>query len=131
MRGQGLLLAGFLILSAGAAQAAMDFSDYDDEMMRTLDQTVKYFEPDISGKNSRGATEDAQILLEGFKYAEDYFAKKEADGDGAKIAQQGKEYVATALKSVEQKDFDNAAAAAREAARTCRSCHDAYKVTKK
>ncbi len=46
-------------MCCGPMAAAMDFHDYDDELMRDLDKTVKYFEPDITAKNADAAKEDA------------------------------------------------------------------------
>lgn len=127
MRKAVLLFGSFLTLWAGAAHAVGEFSDYDDDLMRTLDKTIKYFEPDISAKNARGIAEDAEILMEGFKYSENYFAKKGSAEDAVKISQRGQLHVAAAIKAVKENNFDVAVAAARDAARTCRDCHDVYK----
>lgn len=127
MRKAVLLSASLLTLWAGAVHASGDFSDYDDDLMRTLDKTIKYFEPDISAKNARGIAEDAEILMEGFKYSEEYFAKKGRAEDAVRISQQGQLHVAAAVKFVKENNYDAAVSAARDAARTCRSCHDVYK----
>ncbi|HLN25474.1 MAG TPA: hypothetical protein VK558_15990 [Patescibacteria group bacterium] len=123
-----------MAISSGVAYAAtvdLDLHDYDDELMRTLDQTIKYFEPDISAGNVLASKEDADILRESYKWMETYFAKKGNAEDAVKIAQQGEEYIATASKLAAAKDFDGAADAAHSAARTCRACHDIYKPLKK
>lgn len=114
-----------------AERVDIDLRDYDDELMRDLDRTIKYFEPDIIAKNVSGATEDAEILEEGFRYTEDYFARKGNAEDAVKISRQGLQFIGTALERLEQNDFDGAAEAARETARTCRACHDIYKPLKK
>jgi cytochrome c556 len=123
-----------VFLSTGAAYAerkAIDLRDYDDELMRDLDRTIKYFEPDIAAKNVEGAKEDAEVLKEGFQYTEDYFSKKPNAGDAVEISQRGLESIASALIALQGADFDKAAAAARDVAGTCRSCHDIYKPLKK
>jgi hypothetical protein len=123
-----------MAVSSGVVYAAtvdLDLHDYDDDLMRTLDQTIKYFEPDISAGNVLASKEDAEILQESYKWMENYFAKKGNAADAVKIAQQGQEYIAAASKSVAAKDFDSAANAAHEAARTCRACHEIYKPLKK
>jgi len=133
MRWKVMILATSLTMSLTAALAGaveMDFSDYDDDLMRDLDRSIKVLEPDINGKNPARVAEDAQVLLEGFKYAEDYFAKKGVAPEAVKIAQAGSVHVSDAMRAVEAKDFEGAANAAREAAHTCRSCHDAYKPAK-
>jgi hypothetical protein len=43
-----VLLMNFICL---AETSELDFRDYDDDLMRTLDRTIKYFEPDITAKN--------------------------------------------------------------------------------
>ncbi len=109
----------------------IDLHDYDDDLMRDLDKTIKYFEPDITARNAQGALDDAAILQDGFKYTADYFAKKDNAEDAVQISKDGLKFVASAIKSVSESDFDAAAEAARGAARTCRACHDTYKPLKK
>jgi len=109
-----------------AESAELDFKDYDDDLMRTLDRTIKYFEPDITAKNAEGATEDGEILLDGFKYSEDYFSKVNK-ADAVRISQEGSALVSLALKLVATDDFEGAAANAREAITKCKACHDIYR----
>jgi hypothetical protein len=120
-----LALLGVATL-AGPVVAAMDFHDYDDDLMRDLDKTIKYFEPDITAKNVDATKEDAAVLLEGFRYTESYFAKKGAS-DAVEISRQGVAKLGVVLKHIEQSDFEAAAAAARETPQLCKSCHDIYK----
>jgi len=127
MRKTMILIGLCSAISINQVQAEIDLRDYDDELMRSLDKTIKYFEPDITAGNAQSATEDAEILLDGFKYTEDYFTKKGNAADAVKISQQGQEFIAAALKSVAASDFETAAEAARGVARTCRACHDVYK----
>jgi hypothetical protein len=118
-------------LFAEAQHRDMDLRDYDDDLMRDLDKTIKYFEPDITAGNAENALDDAKILQDGFKYTEDYFAKKDNADDAVKISQQGAAFVAAAIKSVADNNFEAAAEAARGTAKTCRACHDVYKPLKK
>jgi hypothetical protein len=121
-----ILSSPTLALCAGPVIGAIDLHDYDNDLMRDLDRTIKYFEPDITAKNMEAAKEDGEVLLEGFRYTESYFSKKGA-GDAVEISRQGIKLVANVLKNVEQSDFDAAAAAARDAPQLCKSCHDIYK----
>ena len=109
-----------------AESAELDFKDYDDDLMRMLDRTIKYFEPDITAKNAEGATEDGEILLDGFKYTEDYFSKANK-ADAVQISQEGSALVSLALQLVAKDDFEGAAANAREAIAKCKACHDIYR----
>ena len=122
------LLSICVMLSCGPVIAAIDFHGYDDDLMRDLDKTIKYFEPDITAKNADAARDDAAVLQEGFKYTETFFAKNGAE-DAVKISREGTQRIADALKFVEENDFESAAAEARETTRLCKSCHDLYKKT--
>lgn len=133
MRMTVVLLCLFSVLSASHASAErveLDLHDYDDELMRTLEQTSKYFEPDIGAENVQGATEDAEILLDGFKYTEKYFAKKGNYPDAVKWSQDGQVLINQAAKLVAEKNFDGAAEAAHEAVKVCKACHVVYKPAK-
>ena len=122
------LLSMCVMLCCGPVVAAIDFHGYDDDLMRDLDKTIKYFEPDITAKNAAAAKEDAAVLQEGFKYTETFFARNGAE-DAVKISKEGTQRIADALKFVDQNDFESAAAQAREATQLCKSCHDLYKKT--
>ncbi|MEF3365214.1 hypothetical protein V3H18_01565 [Methylocystis sp. 9N] len=124
--GRFALLALLAALSSAPVAAAIDLRDYDNDLMRDLDKTIKYFEPDITAQNAEAAKEDAEILLNGFKYTEDYFKKKGA-ADAVEISRKGLQVVGDAIKNIDQNDFDAAAASAREAPQLCKSCHDIYK----
>lgn len=122
-----LIAASFCAgLGCGPVAASPDFPDYDDDLMRDLERTVKYFEPDITAKNADAAKEDAGVLSDGFRYTEDYFAKK-GKTDAVEISRKGARLIAEAQDHVEKADFEAAAASAREAVTVCKSCHDIYK----
>lgn len=125
------LCAAAFTSAVNAQHRDIDLHDYDDDLMRDLDKTIKYFEPDIMAKNAQGAEEDAEVLQDGFRYTEKYFAKKGDADDAVKISKHGQELIAVAIKSLEDNDFDAAASAARDTAKTCRACHDVYKPLKK
>jgi len=116
-----------LFAGAAAATPLPDYRDYDDELMRDLDRTVKYFEPDITAQNADAALEDAEVLAGGFRYTEDYFRKKPGADDAVEISRKGGKLIAEARDSIGKADFDAAAAAAREATNVCKSCHELYK----
>ena len=122
--------AGLGLLAASpvwADKVILDYKDYDDELMKTLEQTVKYFEPDVGGENLPGIAEDAGILNDGFKYTEQYFTKKGNYPDAVRWSKEGQAYIAAVLKNVQDKNFDAAAEAARGATQSCKNCHDVYK----
>lgn len=121
-----LRVGSCVLLLAAPAFAGLDLHDYDDDLMRDLDRTIKVFEPDITAQNAPAAKEDAAILLEGFRYTEDYFGKKGV-ADAVAISRDGSKLVDAVLRNVEKGDFDAAAVVARGATEVCKSCHDLYK----
>jgi hypothetical protein len=121
------LFTVILGVPAYAEHRDLDLQDYDDDLMRDLDKTIKFFEPDIQAGNAQGAADDADVLRDGFKYTEDYFTKKGNAEDAVKISQQGLQSLAAAVKFTEQNNFEAAAVAARQVSGTCRTCHDIYK----
>jgi len=122
----GIVTVTLINFTCIAQQSELDFRDYDDDLMRTLDRTIKYFEPDITANNVEGATEDGEILLDGFKYTEDYFSKANKE-DAVQISREGSALVSLALELVAKDDFEGAAANAREAIMKCKACHDIYR----
>lgn len=112
---------------AGFVFAELDLSDFDDDLMRTMDDTNKYLEPDINAKNAKSAREGVDVILQGLKWTEDYFAHKGGVDDGVKLAQEGQVLAQDILTALDKNDFDKAAASARALTKNCRSCHDLYK----
>jgi hypothetical protein len=119
--------AGLALFAAGAARAELDFSDFDDLLMQTMEDTLKALEPHIGGQDVAAATEDAQVLREGLQWAETYFTTKGGADDAVALAKEGQQHAAAVVSSLAQNDFAAAAAAARSVAKTCRTCHDAYR----
>jgi hypothetical protein len=118
---------GFAMLGVAALAAAeLDLSDFDTLLMQDMDATVKDLEPLIGGRNAPAATDAVAFLEEGLDWTESYFAAKGVP-DAEKIAREGKERAVAARAAIAGGDFNAAAAAARELAKSCRACHDAYR----
>lgn len=128
MRGRVFVLVlGFGLVVSAALAETFDFRDYDNDLMRDLDRTIKYFEPDVTAGNAGAAKEDLELLAEGFRYTEDYFAKKGSAQDAVDISRKGAKIIADVRQLVEKSDFEGAASAARGTPDVCKSCHDLYK----
>ncbi len=126
--GKLAVLLGFgLALAAGVVLAEIDLSDFDDDLMKTMDDTNKYLEPDINAKNAKNAREGIEVLEQGLKWTEEYFAHKGNTADAVKLAQDGQKHIVRIRTALDANDFDTAAAAARELTKNCRACHDLYK----
>jgi hypothetical protein len=121
----GLALAASV--SAHAERIILDLKDYDTDLMKDLERTIKYFEPDIAGQNNDGVADDAKILAEGFRYTEQYFAKKGSYPNAVQWSLEGQVRIAAVLKAVAAGDYDAAVVEARVAVQQCKNCHDVYK----
>lgn len=122
--GASLILA---TLTAGAAPLNFDLSDFDEDVMKTMDDTNKSLQPDIAGKNKAAAIEGIGIIQQGLQWTEEYFASKGNAADGVKFAQEGRAHADRVLAALNADDFDAAGAAARDLTKNCRACHDVYK----
>jgi hypothetical protein len=126
--GKLTVLLGFgVALAAGIAMAEIDLSDFDDDLMKTMDDTNKYLEPDINAKNAKSAREGIEILEQGLKWTEEYFVHKGNTADAVKLAQDGQQHIVRIRAALDANNFDAAAAASRELTKNCRACHDLYK----
>jgi cytochrome c556 len=122
------VLCGLLaVLSGGAVFAEIDLKDFDDDLMRDMDTAIKDLEPVVGAKNAVAATGDAELLRDGFKQTEEYFAKKGGAPDAVEFARKSEELTAAVLKDITANDFDAAANSARALSKSCRTCHDVYK----
>lgn len=127
-----LVLTGMAVPAFGTAlHPEIELSKFDDQLMRDLDRTIKYFEPDVTAGNVEGATDDAATLQGGLKWLEDYFVNKGPSAEHAvEIARASQLSLAAAMKSLNGHDLQAAAASAREVSQGCRSCHQEYRPEK-
>ncbi len=116
-----------LTLAAFAYAGDIDFSDFDQDLMRSMDDAIKDLDSNVGGQQGDAALANAAVLRDGLGWAEKYFAKKPEAPLGAGFAREGQEHVAELIKAVEAKDFDAAQTRVRAVVKTCKSCHDAYK----
>lgn len=129
----GLLLALLVsalscaLVRAEGAHVAIDLSDFDDDSMRDMDDANKDLQPVLGARNAAAALDDARIIQTVLQQTETWFARKGGAEDAVKIAQQGEASIASVVLAVRKGDFDGAAAAARDTAKNCRSCHKIYK----
>jgi soluble cytochrome b562 len=128
-----LALMGAAIGVGGAMSVALaepqksEYADYDDELMKDLDRTIKYFEPDVTAGNDAGVADDIAVLRQGFQYTEKYFAKRGNAPDAVKISQDGLKALDAVQQFMTQQNLEAAAAKARDVTDACKACHDVYK----
>lgn len=122
-----LLAASLSVAFSSVVIAAIDLSDFNDDVMRAMDDSIKDLEPSLGAGNTEAAKNDLDVLVEAYQWTEDYFVKKGNADDAVKIAQQGKLLVAAVDKAMVANNLTDAASAARGTAKNCKSCHDLYK----
>jgi hypothetical protein len=115
------------LVHAEAVHVDLDLTDFDDDSMRDMDDANKDLQPVLGARNGEAALADAQVIQNVLKQTEVYFTKKGGTDNAVKIAQQGEVSVSVVIAALGKNDFDTAAAAARDTAKNCRSCHDIYK----
>jgi hypothetical protein len=123
-----LLVASALVALASTAWAAdIDYSDFDDALMRDMDDAIKELDSNVSGQHAEASLANAIVLRDGLAYAEKYFAAKPETPKGAGLAREGQEHLALVVQAIEAKDFDAASRSVRGVVRSCKACHEAYK----
>ena len=122
------LMAGVAMTLAAAAWAAdIDYSDFDDALMRDMDDAIKELDSNVGGQQAQGALANAALLRDGLAWAEKYFAAKPEAPLGAGMAREGQEQLARVIQAVDARDFDAASNGVRGVVRSCKACHEAYK----
>lgn len=115
-------------LACSAALAAeIDLSDFDDDLMRSMDDSIKDLEPVIAAGNAQSAANDVAVILDGLKWTQDYFVKKGNTDDAVKFARDSLQRVDAVQKALAAKDLQAAADSARMLPKSCKACHDVYK----
>jgi cytochrome c556 len=113
--------------AAFAAAAEIDYSDFDEEIMKSMGDAIKDLDSNLGGQDAAASLANTQVLSAGLSTAEKYFAKKPETPLGAGYAREAQQHLESIVKSIEAKDFDTASNNVREVVRTCKACHQAYK----
>src|SRR5690349_6005464 len=99
------LLAASLMLVATAALATaaadIDYSDFDDDLMRNMDDAIKELDSNVGGQDAQASLANAKVLSEGLAWAEKYFAAKPEAPKGAGMAREGQEHLAQVVQAIE------------------------------
>jgi hypothetical protein len=110
-----------------AASVEIDYSDFDDSLMRSMDDAIKDLDSNLGGQDATASLSNTQVLNEGLAWAEKYFANKPETPLGAGFAREGQQHLRSIVQAIEAKDFDAAGNTVRDVVRTCKACHEAYK----
>ena len=121
------VIATLAATAALAAAADIDYSDFDDTLMRSMDDAIKDLDSNLGGQDAQASLANTQVLTEGLAWAEKYFANKPETPLGAGFAREGRQHIDSIVKSIEARNFDAASNNVRDVVRTCKACHEAYK----
>ena len=134
MRRNAIVVLGALSIAFGmagplvaAGTVSLDLSDFNDDVMRDMDDTMKRLDSDIATRGATSVAADAQSIRDGLKWAQDYFTKKGNVEDAVNWARQGQDLADAVAKSARSSDFDTSLNTYDSLVKTCRACHDAYK----
>jgi hypothetical protein len=128
MRRRLLAAGAAMALAAATVMAAeIDYSDFDDSLMRSMDDAIKDLDSNLGGQNPTASLANAEVLREGLAWAEKYFATKPEAPLGAGYAREAQQHLATIVTAIEARNFDAATSNVRAVVRTCKACHEAYK----
>lgn len=125
---RGGFAAAMLFLCALAVAASnIDLTDFDDDVMKNMDDTAKSLDSDLATHDAKRAQADAGAIREGLHWAEQYFSRKGNVDDAVQLAKQGEGLAVDIAKSAGSNDFDAALNTYDALVKTCRRCHDVYK----
>ncbi len=123
-----LLAAGVaLTLAASLWAAELDLSDFDDTLMRSMDDAIKELDSNVGGQQTEDALANTVVIRDGLTWAEKYFSDKPQAPLAAGLAREGQANLAVLVQSLQAHDFDAAATNLRAVAKVCKSCHEKYK----
>lgn len=100
----------------------------DEDSMQLLDDRNKSLASNIALRDPAGARDDAEALASGFAEIEAFYAQKGQADDAVNWSRQSRQLADDISKHVAANDFDRAAETAVTLSKTCRSCHDTYKL---
>jgi hypothetical protein len=134
MRSKGIVVLGAVSIAVGltssliaAGAVSLDLSDFNDDVMRDMDDTMKRLDSDIATHDVKSVVADSVSLREGLKYAQDYFTKKGNLDDAVRWAKQGQDLTEAIGGAAQASDLELSLSKYDALVKTCRSCHDVYK----
>lgn len=120
-----IIVSGLLaVLAAGISWAE---AELDTDLMQAIEDTNKSLSSNISLKDAKAATSDAQELTQMFDKVEGFFVKKGGAENAVDLAKKSRDLAQEIVKSVAANNFDAATDSATTLSRTCRTCHTFYK----
>jgi hypothetical protein len=117
-----LALQAALLGAVGSAEV-----EVDGDLMRSIDDTVKSLDSNVSLKAGKAAAAEAKELAGLFAQIEVYYVRKRDAQHAVELSRKSMELAAQVAQAVEAEDFDTAADAVSGFIRACKACHNIYK----
>jgi len=134
MRKQRIAVLGALSIAVGltgplgaAVTGSLDLSDFNDDVMRDMDDAMKRLDSDIAMRDAKAVASDSASIREALGYAQEYFTKKGNAEDAVRWAKQGRDLIEAVTNTVQAGDFETSLSRYDSLVKTCRACHDVYK----
>ena len=146
MRKKGIAVLGALSIAAGltaplvaagdraasegipsGGTVSLDLSDFNDDVMRDMDDTMKRLDSDIATRDAKAVAGDSASIREALGYALEYFTKKGNVEDAVRWARQAQDLLEAVTNTVQAGDFDTSLNKYDSLVKTCRACHNVYK----
>ena len=146
MRKKGIAVLGALSIAAGLAAplvaaadraasegipsggtVSLDLSDFNDDVMRDMDDMMKRLDSDIATRDAKAVAGDSASIRERLGYALGYFTKKGNVEDAVRWARQAQDLIEAVTNTVQAGDFDTSLNKYDSLVKTCRACHNVYK----
>ena len=124
MRRAAVVLLVQIALLGSVSTTAMEV---DGDVMRSIDETVKSLDSNVTLHDVKAASAEAKELAELFVQIEAHYAKKGDAADAVEFSRQTRLLVAQTLTALLAQDFDTAADAVGALTKSCKTCHNVYK----
>ena len=122
---RALIVMGLVSLLIGGVCAADIKLDMD--LMQTIEDTNLSMASNIALKDAEKSKADAAELHRMFTQVESHFVAKGDAADAVALSRKSKDLAGEIVKSVDSRQFDQAAEMAGSISRTCKACHNFYK----
>jgi hypothetical protein len=124
------IVAILLIQLAMLGSAVPAELEVDDDMMRTIEDTMKSLDSNVAIKDVKAARAEARELAELFARIEAYYARKGDTPDAVGFARKTHDLAAQVLRAVDSQDFDTASDTVELFVKSCKACQQVYKKDK-
>jgi cytochrome c556 len=127
------VLGAFSIAAGGAGSlvaagsVTLDLSDFDADLMRQMDDTVRDLDSGIATRDAKAVATDARFIRESLQSAQDYFSRKGQLEDAVRWASQGQALADALAAAARAGDFETSLKKFDSLVKNCRACHDVYK----